>query len=379
VFVTLAGGLALLQTPVPETPAQTQEGAALERFEVSRDLDLLLLPVKLGGKTYPFGLDSGSTTHSFDTSLPLGNPIEEADVSGQDGMVRLKAFAAPEAMLGGLSLKTAEPVIAFDFAHVRQVLGCEIRGMIGVPFFRRNIVRIDFDKGELLVLKEPGRDCGRAFAVRCDAGMLPLLRVDVGGDEKQEFILDTGWTGSVCLDGKLFETTRKKGALAVVGTELSETVNGTSKRRSGRLRQLSLDDLALPGLLATEGKANLLGLGFCSRFVITFDLPHDKVYLKRGKDFDRVDAPDLSGLHILRDRGRVLVHSVDRGSAAESAGIKAGDVLVQVDEARTEEVSLFRLRQGFCVKDKKLRLKVRRGEEETELVLALGREAGGEK
>jgi hypothetical protein len=377
VCVALATGLAFLLVPAFDTPAHAEQGRVLERFEVAKDGDHLLLPVRFGRKTYQFVLDSGSSLNAFDTSLPLGNPIDETEARGPDGSVRLKLYEAPEARIGGLDLKTPEPVVAFDFAKLRQVSGYEIHGMIGMPFFRQNVVRIDFDKGELLVLKEPGRDCGRGFAVTYDRGIRLPLSIDVAGDNKQEFIIDTGLSGSGCLAERLFEATLKGGGLAVAGTSLHETISGTRTHRIGRLKRLSLDEFTLPGVLLGEANANFLGLGFCSRFVITFDIQHDKVYLKRGKNFDRRDTHDLSGLHVLRQDGNVVIHSVDQDSAAEAAGLKAGDVLVKVGDAPVDKGSLFRLRQCFCAEGARLHLAVRRDEKETEITLALGSGRGG--
>jgi S1-C subfamily serine protease len=103
------------------------------------------------------------------------------------------------------------------------------------------------------------------------------------------------------------------------------------------------------------------------------------VHLKKGKNFDRADAHDLSGLHVLRKNGQAVINSVDKGSTAETAGLKPGDVLVRVGDAKPDEVSLFQRRNCFCAEDTKLRLTVRRDDKEVEIVLALGREPVGGK
>jgi hypothetical protein len=378
VIVLSVVSLGLVPLLAPAAPPPSEEKGVLERFEIARDGDCLLLPVKFNGTTYQFMLDSGAALNVFDSSLPLGEAINETEARGAEGSVRVKVFAAPEATVGGLNLKTDEPVFAFDFTKIRQVVGYEVHGFIGMPFLRRHVVRLDFDRGELLVLKEPGRDCGRAFSVAAE-GRMPYLTINFGGDSKQEFLIDTGWSGSSCLARKLFDTALKQEDLAVRGTTRVESASGTSTIRFGRLKQLAFDEFTLRSLLADEGEANLLGLGFCSRFVITFDLPNSKVYLNKGKNFDRVDTPDRSGLHLLRKDGKVVVDSVDRDSAAETAGVKTGDVLVRVDGTKTDEMSMFRLRRRFCAEDKKLPVTVRRGEKETELILALGHDKSAEK
>ncbi len=335
--------------------------------------------MKYKGKTYQFLIDSGSTWNVFDSSLPLGNPIDESDIKGAADAVRLKLYDAPSATVGGLSLKSTEPVVAFDFTRLRQVTGYEVYGFIGMPFLRRNVFRVDFDKGELLVLKRPSSDCGQEFAVNFNERGIPRISVKVASDEKQKFLLDTGLSSTGDLATKSFDTLLRNADLTVFGTRLFETISGTSEIRIGRLKQLSLGDFTVRGAAVSEAEESRLGLGFCSRFVMTLDLANDKVYLKKGKNFDRVDAHDLSGLHLLRKDGKVVVHSVDKRSTAEAAGIKGGDLLVKVDDTKTDELSMFKLRLRFSTVTKKLRVTICREEKETEFVLVLSREEVGEK
>jgi S1-C subfamily serine protease len=231
----------------------------------------------------------------------------------------------------------------------------------------------------LLILKEPGRDCGRAFAVTYNWGRSPLVDVDLAGDSGHKFLLDTGCNSDGNLAQESFRTALKNAALTVVGTKPVETVSGSATRRLGRLNQLSLGDFTVRGPVVGEAAASSLGLGFCSRFVITFDFHHDKLYLKKGKNLDRADAHYRSGLHILRKDGKVVVDSVEKDSAAEAAGLKAGDLLVKVDDVRADEMSLFQLRQHLCAEGKRICMRIRRGERETETVLALGRETATER
>jgi PDZ domain/Aspartyl protease len=380
IFLALVVGLSLASLLCAEEPKRDRiENNVLERFKVAQDGDCLLLPVKYKGKTYQFLIDSGSTWNVFDSSLPLGNPIDESDIKGAADAVRLKLYDAPSATVGGLSLKSTEPVVAFDFTRLRQVTGYEVYGFIGMPFLRRNVLRVDFDKGELLVLKKPSSDCGQEFAVNFNEGGIPRISVKVVGDEKQKFLLDTGLRITGDLATKSFDTLLRNADLTVFGTRLFETISGTSEIRIGRLKQLSLGDFTVRGAAVSEAEESRLGLGFCSRFVMTLDLANDKVYLKKGKNFDRVDAHDLSGLHLLRKDGKVVVHSVGKRSTAEAAGIKVGDLLVKIDDTKTEELSMFKLRQRFSTVTKKLRVTICREEKETEVVLVLSREEVGEK
>src|SRR5260370_42500102 len=84
-----------------------------------------------------------------------------------------------------------------------------------------------------------------------------------------------------------------------------------------------------------------MGLGFLSRVIVTIDFPAQKLYLRKGKQFERPDRPDASGLHILRKGEAAVVHSVDPESPGASAGLRAGDVLLQAGALRAREAALF--------------------------------------
>jgi hypothetical protein len=360
-LLTLAACLGTVGPVHNEEPKRPPDDKnALARFKVATEGDCLLLPVRFKGKTYQFLLDTGSTVNVFDSSLPLGKPIDEGNFGGAAGPARLKRYASPEATVGGLPLKSAKPVAALDFTKVRQVIGHEIHGILGMPFLRSHVIQVDFDRGELLLLKEPGRDCGQGFTLSREEPGILLLRAGVAGYDEQEFILDTGAAGCT-LTRESFGAALKRKDLAVFGTTLAESISGTSSVRLARLKQLSAGEFRFREVVVGEAADNRLGLTFCSRFVLTFDCANDTVYLKKGKNFARPDTQDFSGVYALRKEGKTVIDTLGKGSAAEKAGLKAGDVLVKIDGTKANDLSLFRLRQLFGDAGKKLRLTVRRG------------------
>jgi hypothetical protein len=73
--LALLAGRAPSSTDLPEQASDRE--AVLERFKLSRDSKILLLPVEVQGKKYSFVLDTGATTTVYDTSLRsiLGDPV----------------------------------------------------------------------------------------------------------------------------------------------------------------------------------------------------------------------------------------------------------------------------------------------------------------
>src|SRR5215471_12403369 len=73
----------------------------LERFDVAKDGDALIVPVEFQGKTYRFLLDTGASVTVFDTSLEpqLGQTVGEAWAKGPRGKKLVKLYASPKAHL----------------------------------------------------------------------------------------------------------------------------------------------------------------------------------------------------------------------------------------------------------------------------------------
>jgi hypothetical protein len=244
-----------------------------------------------------------------------------------------------------------------------------------MAFVRHHVVRLDMDKGEALFLKSArsaGTDGGEAFPLAYERGS-PVVNADLAGWGREWFYVDTGDVGSDAgnLTAPLLDGLVKTGTVEVVGRSLYESAGGTKVERISRAKSLRLGEITISGVLFGESPILSLGLGFLSRFVVTFDFPNDTLYLQKGKRFGQPYCHDRSGLHILRKDGETVVDSLDKGSPAEAAGFKAGDLLVQVDGARAEETSMFQLRGLLATEAKDLRVTVRRGEKDAVLTLNL--------
>jgi C-terminal processing protease CtpA/Prc len=115
-----------------------------------------------------------------------------------------------------------------------------------------------------------------------------------------------------------------------------------------------------------------VGLPFLRRHHVTFDFPDNALYLFGPKQVP--DEHDMSGLHLLKVDGDVIVHSVDQGSPAQQAGIRAKDIIAEVDEATSAKRSMRELRQSLSGPDGAERvLVVRRGSEKIQVKFRLQR------
>src|SRR2546428_669450 len=119
--------------PTPEIPSNL----VLERFAVSKHGDALLVPVRVAEKDYLFVVDTGATGTVFDTSFPLGQPVDVVTAEGSEGKVEIMLYHPPEARLGRTSLGPLDAVAGMDLNSIRQVWGHPIQGILGMDFLGR--------------------------------------------------------------------------------------------------------------------------------------------------------------------------------------------------------------------------------------------------
>jgi hypothetical protein len=191
--------------------------------------------------------------------------------------------------------------------------------------------------------------------------------------QAERFLVDTGCIGNDSGDvgAVLFDKLLANGMIQPAGHCYTETLTRTTNEQQGRVGETSVVGLARPQLLLKKSKLNVLGLNYWSRFVVTFDFPAGVMYLKKSSRFDQPDLQDLSGLHLLRRHGRMVVHSVEEGSPAALAGLKSRDEILTVDGTKAEDVSLFHLRQTLCVEGANVAFLASRGGKQREVHFTL--------
>jgi hypothetical protein len=368
-FTTVVLGLLTAWTAAQEADP------VLASFEVARDGDALVLPVRLDSKTYSFLVDTGTTFNCFDRCLLAAKPLKKTELEAPDGPITLELFPPPQATIGALKLQSDQSVVGMDFEKLRQGTGIDLYGVIGMDFLRRHVIRIDFDRGKLEFLTGVGADPGEAMSFATSAeDMLPRIWATIPGWLREPFLIDSGHltdtTGS--LKQSLFRSLLTDGKLAVVQETLGATVRGTAKVRMGRGRGLTVQGFEVSEpLYCEEVSENRLGLAFLARFVVTFDFPQGVMYLKKGKRFDEPDRLNLTGLHGTRKNGYFVIDEIEKDSPAAKSGLRTNDVLLRVGDTSATDVSVILLRRRLCTAEKQLRVTVQRGEQRIEATLLL--------
>jgi hypothetical protein len=340
-----------------------------ERFSIAGSGDPILLPVTVAEKSYTFILDTNASHHVFDRSLlgDLGTVVGDA-IGGAPEHKDMKALLvnAPTFRVGGLLITGRGKSAVLDLDAFRRGIGEDIRGVLGSSFLSQGLVTIDPDAGTLTVTprNHDVSSLGTSDAIRVDdRGAIWVDGIHLG-QRTESFTLATAVGPSIRVHKWLFDRLLAEGQLTSRGSLALSNVSGYRAQRWGRLAELRWGTDELRNLVVYEGSSNLIGMGLLSRYVVTFDMEGKRVYRKPGQRFGMSDHVNQTGLHVESVDGTIRVESVDIGSPAEKADIRAGDQLCQLNGKPCRELRLLnvlRVLEESVGTD--LRIEVFRGED----------------
>ncbi len=149
-----------------------------------------------------------------------------------------------------------------------------------MDFLGQHVVHIDFDRGELLLLKSPPSHPGQVIPLHWEPGECPEIYAWVTDEKKVRFEIDTGAVGFVSGHMDILETRPliRSSDFRVIGSTLKETASGSSSCWLVQGKGLNLGGFRVDRPVFGEAppEMNSLGTGFWSRFVVTFDFPGRK-------------------------------------------------------------------------------------------------------
>lgn len=372
--------LGALYARAADRPTAPSGSSVLAESDVAAQGDCIVLPVTIAGKEYPFLLDTGSTNTVVDRELAseLGGSVGENVAGGADGALVVQFLRPKPVLIGRIRITPTRPFVSADLTVLRRVAGREFRGVIGVDSLSDRVVQIDFDGGKLRFLAEvpPKFPRGtRAVPIIGDETVGgPCIRGTIRGNKETAFFVDTGDTGSMSVTRDVVQLLISTRSGRIVDSGESASLAGVRPMRVARVESFSLGDWAFPGIVATESGSDRIGLGFLSRFQVTLDFVNDVMYLTPGKNFNKRDLRDWSGMKVLLIDGKVTVLKTKDASPARAGGILAGDVISAIDGEPAKKYSLFQLRNMLKERDT-VRLTIRRGDEELSIRLDRPKEA----
>jgi hypothetical protein len=216
---------------------------------------LLIVTLRLdGGDELPFLVDTGATGTVLGKSLEpkLGKRLGKGTTSGWESKRTANVYAAPKLYLGNTRLMTADKVWIGD---------SDRQGTLGMDCLEHYCIQLDFEAGKMRFLKPDQvitSELGKAFSLTIK-GNLPYIHhaslIPVSG---ANLMIDVG-----CRVDGLEDKSEIKGLAQI----LPECVwDGET-----------YSNLAV----AAVEHANVIGLNFLARHLVTLDFPNRTMYLKK--------------------------------------------------------------------------------------------------
>jgi hypothetical protein len=381
--------LGLFSTPQsaqkPAVSSASAPASKLSRIPIEMNGNHVLLQGRVNGSApLWFTLDTGAAASVINMRRARELGLELSGVGraqGAGGTAESGRLRGITFSLQGVEIKNLS-VMAIALDSIEATAGRSMDVIIGAELFHRYVVEVDYEN-HFITLYDP-----QQFVYTGTGESLPLrffynhpyvtARVSFPGLEPIEgdFVIDAGsgfgitFHPSFVKERKLVE--RVPGTIQTkargVGGEFSVTVGRIESLELGRFK-LDRPTTAFPqtsGFIAREGAAGNIGGLILRRFKVIFDYPRQRMILEPNKSFnDRFDF-DMSGLGLISDSPHfttVKINRIIEGSPAAEAGLKAGDVIMEVDGRVSSEYTLHSLREMFKKEGKQYRLQVRRGEE----------------
>ena len=271
-------------TAQPGEPTATfKDENVLAEFDVEKQCEMLIVPVTIDGRDYPFILDTGSSYCVVDTSLqPLvAKTGLRTSINGKAGF---DVYKLPESRLGPVQIPAGIEAISLDMVWWRAALGRKVRGVLGMNVLKAHVVRIDCDSGKVQFLKHGPTSADAEFAMSYSARGIPVIETAFLTNKSARFLVDSGLTSAGALKSKTFDELWQQNCLTEPGMFFALKAEGFSFERHASMKLAQRDRFPPRQRFFLRGDIyNVFGLGFLSAYDVTLDFPNECLYLQRGK------------------------------------------------------------------------------------------------
>ncbi len=278
-------------------PGRVLEARSVQKVALTERDGHLFVPVRIGGNTYAFLLDSGSQNIVLDSAVAKALALSEEgalEVSGTARTGGLHVARLPQLAIGDAVLRD----LVVSTIDLGRTTGGAFRidGILGYPFFAASLVRLDA-VNRTMTFGPPGsfEPKGSRIDLELDRS-LPEARLRLNGDVEGLFVIDTGNAAELLLYRPFIDA--HPGLVAATSDgRRSWGIGGSAATYGTVVDTLGLEDISLYNtptdvMLATRGAfadrvdAGNVGLGILRKFVATFDFGASALYLERAPTFD---------------------------------------------------------------------------------------------
>jgi Aspartyl protease/PDZ domain len=374
----------------PTTAAKAAGQAPVARVPFEMNGNSIYLQARVNGSEPRwFVLDTGAgvTVLNATTAGSLGLKAGKAGtLRGAGGVVQSTGITGLTLDVGGAVLKDVS-VTSIPLAQLENAAGRAIDGILGVDFFRRYVVEIDYEARQLTTY-EPA-----AYGYAGRGETLPLtfrdnhphLRAQVKFPGRPplegDFVIDAGSSMQLTMLPAFTEKNRLRDSVPVAFTAYAHGVGGDFALPVARAETLRIGGFtverpvtAFPtaGTFGADGIAGNIGTAILRRFKVVFDYSRKRLHLEPSKNFSDPFEFDMSGLGLASEGPSFSVFKVARvlpDTPASEAGLRQGDEILAVGGRPVNGTRLSDLRERLRGPDQTVSLRVRRGAEELDVII----------
>lgn len=361
IFLLFFAVTALISAQAQNLGFQLSGGRKKVHIPIEIHNNLVVIPVVLNDALpLKFILDTGVRTtiltqKTFTDILNLPY-ARKYTISGPGGENAVEAFVTNNVSLelpGVSGRGHAMLVLGQDYLELRNYLGTDVHGILGYELFSRFIIQIDYEKRMLtLMLPEKFHKTRKFEALPITIeDTKPYINASVsfenGKTLKGKLLMDSGASHGLMLDPASDKTIQvpSNAVSSLIGRGLGGEIVG----KVGRVKSISFGSFRLDRAIANFPDPNsyidsikignvfrngALGGEILSRFVVIFNFPAEKVYLKKNSAFKKNFYYNLSGI-TLKAKGSQLttfeVTEVREKSPSQQSGIRPGDIILTLN------------------------------------------------
>ena len=330
------------------------------------------LEVKLNGTPERVFLDSGAGGIALAQSAATALGLKSSgflEVRGYGGSTDQHPVLINKLEVPGAVQLTDVAAIAIALPEqLNNYFTRPLAGFIGYDLLSHFAVRVDYPHKTLTFIQadafHPTAADGTMLPLALDSN-LPTIQARVNALPASQFLIDTGDAdAAVRLYGPYvtangLDKKYPQGAITVGGG-----IGGVSRSRRTRIRSFTIAGITFPSIpadfsLDTKGGASLvdagsLGSRLLSRFIVTFDYPHNRVFFAPFPGTRSAFVTRTTGISLMETRDKqghthLAVADILPGAPALKAGLSDFDEVLAIDGKPAAQIGLTGARRVLSV------------------------------
>jgi hypothetical protein len=338
---------------------------------------IILLKARLDNfsDTLNFILDTGSSGISLDSTtadyLKLKPLPTDRTIRGIAGIKKVSFLYGHTLHISSLTADSLDFHVN-DYEILTEVYGERIDGIIGYSFLRRYIVKVDYDSLKIDFFSRGTFKYPKGgYLFKPSLNTLPItnIRLRDSRSANTRFLFDIG--AGLCMmlnrdfvtDSSLIKRKRKfflkqaeglGGKLDMDLTVISELRIGPYKFK--KVPVFVFDDTY--NVTSYPYLGGLIGNDVLRRFNLILNYPKRDIYLIPNSHFYESFDYSYSGIELYKVDSTIVVGDVAKGSPAEAAGIKEGDIIVAINKNFSQNLAAYKV--ALQVTNEKVQVIVKR-------------------